>query len=111
MSDPVSGVKTYFVVNQATRTVEVTVHKDDYDAVVDNRDGWMASCGDWKERALAAEAELADLRCLVRNLLSYSIDFKDRRCPECEKDKGHLEECPWCWIKTVAKTHGIKVSR
>jgi len=23
----------------------------------DNRDGWMRSCGDWKERALAAEAD------------------------------------------------------
>ena len=55
--------------------------------------------------------ELGDLRGLVYKLLSYSIDFQDRRCPECEKDKGHLEECPWFWIKTVAKTHGIKVSR
>jgi hypothetical protein len=27
-------VKTYLVVNQSTRTVEVTVHKDDYDATI-----------------------------------------------------------------------------
>ena len=55
--------------------------------------------------------ELGDLRALVRNLLSYCADFQDRRCPECAKDEGHLDECPWSWIKTVAKTHGIKVSR
>jgi hypothetical protein len=55
--------------------------------------------------------ELLDLRGLVRGLLSYSIDVKDRRCPECHEEEGHLEECPWFWIKTVATMHGIKVKR
>ena len=34
MSAKIDPVKTYLVVNQSTRTVEVTVHKDDYDAAV-----------------------------------------------------------------------------
>jgi hypothetical protein len=31
----------------------------DFASLEDNRDGWMRSCEDWKERALAAEAKLA----------------------------------------------------
>jgi hypothetical protein len=34
VSAKIDPVKTYLVVNQSTRTVEVTVHKDDYDAAV-----------------------------------------------------------------------------
>jgi len=69
----------------------------DYDAsearvkeLKDNRDGWMRSCGDWKERALAAEADRYRLAATVERVRALD------RCGlpnEPRPDLGENEEC------------------
>ena len=58
---------------------ERVVLASDYDAVVDNRDGWMASCGDWKERALAAEAERDRIAAECEGLEAENTRFVKER--------------------------------
>ena len=56
----------------------------DYDAsearvkeLKDNRDGWMRSCGDWKERALAAEADRDRLAATVERVRALARRLRD----------------------------------